>query len=88
MGQIADWIILGLLAGIIARWVLPGQEKGGWFATMTLGIFGAVLAGWFARNYGFFTPTRQEEWLPSLPSILSASVGAIIVLGTWKWLRT
>jgi uncharacterized membrane protein YeaQ/YmgE (transglycosylase-associated protein family) len=47
MGWIA-WIVVGLIAGFLAKLVMPGtqSEPGGWFGTMLLGIVGAILGGW------------------------------------------
>ena len=87
MGTIAAWILLGLIAGAVARLVLPGEERGGWLATLLLGIAGALLGGWIARHIGQLPPAEPGEWMPPLRSILSASVGAIVLLAVWKWFK-
>ena len=87
MGAIAAWIVLGLIAGAVARLVLPGGDRGGWFATLILGIAGALLGGWIARRFGYLEPPDPGEWIPPLKSIISASVGALVVLATWKWFK-
>ncbi len=87
MGHIAGWIILGLVAGALARWIVPGEEKGGWFLTLLLGIIGALVGGWIARTIGYLPPAEPGDWIPGLKSIGSATVGAIIILSIWKWLR-
>ena len=38
-----SWIILGLIAGALAKWLMPGNDGGGWIATMVLGIVGAFV---------------------------------------------
>jgi uncharacterized membrane protein YeaQ/YmgE (transglycosylase-associated protein family) len=43
--NIIAWIILGLLAGAIAKWIFPGRQGGGFLATMVLGIIGAFIGG-------------------------------------------
>ncbi len=86
MAHLASWIILGLVAGCLARWILPGQERGGWISALVLGIAGALLGGWLARQAGFLAP-RSSDWLPTLRSLVSATAGAIILLGLWKWIR-
>ena len=48
MGIIA-WIIFGLIAGIIAKLIMPGRDGGGFFLTCILGIVGAVVGGWLAH---------------------------------------
>ncbi len=87
MGPIAGWVLLGLIAGALARWILPGEERGGWFSTLVLGIVGAVVGGYLARHFGYLPVAEPGEWFPSLASVVSSTVGAIVVLATWKWLR-
>jgi uncharacterized membrane protein YeaQ/YmgE (transglycosylase-associated protein family) len=87
MGPIAGWVLLGLIAGALARWILPGEERGGWFSTLVLGIIGAVVGGYLARHFGYLPAAEPGEWFPSPASIVSSTVGAIVVLATWKWLR-
>ncbi|MBO3662847.1 GlsB/YeaQ/YmgE family stress response membrane protein [Microbacterium stercoris] len=78
MGFIA-FIILGLIAGAIAKAILPGRQGGGWLATLLLGVVGALLGGWLgglifgADLGGFFDLTT---WLLAIG-------GAIIVLLIW-----
>ena len=50
MGIIA-WIIFGLIAGIIAKLIMPGRDGGGFFLTCILGIVGAVVGGWLATMF-------------------------------------
>lgn len=87
MGPIAGWVLLGLIAGALARCILPGEERGGWFATLVLGIVGALVGGYLARYFGYLPIAETGEWFPSLASILSSTVGAIVVLAAWKWLK-
>lgn len=76
-----------MIAGALARWILPGEERGGWFGTLILGIIGAIFGGWLIRHFGSFTATAPGEWFPSPASIASATVGSIVVLAGWKWLK-
>lgn len=87
MDQWIAWSLLGLIAGAIARAILPGEEKGGWFVTLLLGIAGAFVGGWIAARIGFLPPSNPGSWLPGPKSILSATVGAIILLSIWKAVR-
>jgi uncharacterized membrane protein YeaQ/YmgE (transglycosylase-associated protein family) len=50
-----SWIILGLLAGGIAKFLLPGKDPGGCFLTIILGIVGASVGGWIGTQLGFGT---------------------------------
>ena len=75
MGILA-FLILGLIAGAIAKALLPGRQGGGWLITLVLGVVGAILGGWigsliFGGGLGDFFDLRT--WLLSI-------VGAVIVL--------
>lgn len=73
------FIILGLIAGAIAQFLLPGRTAGGWIATLILGVLGALLGGWLA---GVMFGIGYEEFF-SIQSWLIAIVGAVIVLLIW-----
>ena len=81
MGFLA-FILLGLIAGAIAKLILPGKQGGGWIATLVLGVIGALLGGWiggavFGVGYdGFFS---IESWLIAI-------VGALVVLVIWGFI--
>lgn len=49
MGSIIGWAIFGLIAGAIAKLIMPGKDPGGWFTTMLLGIAGSLLGGFIGR---------------------------------------
>ena len=67
------WIIIGALAGIIAKAIVPGREPGGCIVTILLGIGGAVLAGWIGNMLGWY---RQGEGA----GFIAAIVGAFVLL--------
>jgi uncharacterized membrane protein YeaQ/YmgE (transglycosylase-associated protein family) len=75
MGIIA-FIILGLIAGAIARLILPGKQPGGFLVTLILGVIGAVLGGWLGSL--LFGTGLEEFW--SIQTWLLAIAGALIVL--------
>ncbi|MHA7221863.1 GlsB/YeaQ/YmgE family stress response membrane protein [Arthrobacter sp. RHLT1-20] len=75
MGFIA-FLILGLIAGAIAKAILPGKQGGGIFITLLLGVVGAFLGGWIG---GLLFKTGINEFF-SLSTWLLAIGGAIIVL--------
>ncbi len=85
--EIFGWVLLGLFAGLIARRILPGEEKGGCLMTIFLGILGAIVGGWIGRHVGFLPVADPGPGLPSLESLITATVGALVVLALWKWLR-
>ncbi len=73
------FLIVGLIAGAIAKAVMPGSanEPGGWFMTMILGVVGAFVGGFVGRT---FLGTAAAGSF-SIPGILLSVVGAIIVIG-------
>lgn len=73
------WIILGLIAGAIAKAIKPGDQGGGWLATLVLGVVGAILGGWIGS--AIFGVGINSFW--SLSTWLLAIGGALIVLIVW-----
>ncbi|HHA4776760.1 TPA: GlsB/YeaQ/YmgE family stress response membrane protein [Escherichia coli] len=66
---ILSWIIFGLIAGILAKWIMPGKDGGGFFMTILLGIVGAVVGGWISTLFGFGKVDGfnfAASWLPLL----------------------
>ncbi|MJM40064.1 GlsB/YeaQ/YmgE family stress response membrane protein [Salmonella enterica subsp. enterica] len=82
MGIIA-WIIFGLIAGVIAKLLMPGRDGGGFILTCILGIVGAVVGGWLATMFGIGGSISGFN----LHSFLVAMVGAIVVLVIFRLLR-
>ena len=73
---ILGWIVLGLIAGAIAKAILPGRQGGGWIITLVLGVVGALLGGFIGS--ALFNVGLQEFW--SIQTWLLAIGGAILVL--------
>jgi uncharacterized membrane protein YeaQ/YmgE (transglycosylase-associated protein family) len=73
---IIGWIVLGLVAGAIAKLILPGRQGGGWIITLVLGIVGALLGGFLGSV--LFNAPLQDFF--SIQTWLLAIGGAIIVL--------
>ncbi|ELL6694894.1 GlsB/YeaQ/YmgE family stress response membrane protein [Salmonella enterica] len=80
---IIDWIIFGLIAGVIAKLLMPGRDGGGFILTCILGIVGAVVGGWLATMFGIGGSISGFN----LHSFLVAVVGAIVVLVIFRLLR-
>jgi len=76
---ILSWILMGLIVGILAKFLMPGKENMGIIVTILLGIAGAFLGGFLASLLGLGTVTGFN-----LKSILIAIAGAIIVLVIYK----
>jgi uncharacterized membrane protein YeaQ/YmgE (transglycosylase-associated protein family) len=70
---IIGWIIIGGLAGIIAKLLMPGRDPGGCIITILLGIAGALLAGWIGHAVGWYRPNVGAGFI-------AAIVGAFIIL--------
>jgi uncharacterized membrane protein YeaQ/YmgE (transglycosylase-associated protein family) len=78
---IIGWILLGLLAGIIAKAVLPGDDPGGFIITTIIGIVGALLGGLIARALGIGDPI--DEFF-DISTWLAAIIGAIALLLVYR----
>lgn len=86
MIDIIGWIIFGLIAGLLARWLMPGKDPGGCIVTVLLGIAGAVVGGFVARVLGVVTPTVTLGDRNFLIQLVFAVVGAIIILAVYRML--
>jgi uncharacterized membrane protein YeaQ/YmgE (transglycosylase-associated protein family) len=73
------FLLLGLIAGAIAKAILPGRQGGGWFATLVLGVIGAMLGGWLGGL--LFNVGLDRFW--SLQTWLVAIGGSVLVLLIW-----
>lgn len=72
-----SWIVLGLIAGALAKFLVPGKDPGGCFVTIIVGILGAVIGGYLGTTYfGWAKPNDPF----GLSSIAVATGGAIILL--------
>jgi uncharacterized membrane protein YeaQ/YmgE (transglycosylase-associated protein family) len=80
MGIIA-FIILGLLAGLIAKAILPGDDPGGLIVTTIIGVVGAILGGFLAA--ALFDADPMDEFF-DISSWLTAIVGALILLVIYR----
>lgn len=72
---IISWIILGLIAGALAKWLMPGKDGGGWIMTIVLGIAGAFVGGFL----GSFVGLGSTDGL-NIGSIITATAGAFLLL--------
>ena len=70
---ILGWIVIGLLAGGIAKLLMPGKDPGGCIITILLGIAGALLAGFIGKSVGWYETNEGAGFL-------AAIVGAFIIL--------
>ena len=72
---ILSWIVLGLIAGVLAKVLLPGRDPGGFFMTIVIGIAGAFVGGWVGTLLGI---ARFDGF--SLHGIFVATGGALVLL--------
>jgi len=63
---VLGWILFGLVVGIVAKFLTPGRDPGGFILTMLLGIAGAVLGGYIGRAMGFYGPNQTAGFLMSV----------------------
>ena len=70
---IIGWIIFGLIVGIVAKFLMPGRDPGGFVITTLLGIVGALLGGFLGRAVGWYGPNDPVGFL-------MAVLGAIVLL--------
>lgn len=79
---IISWIILGLIAGALAKFILPGRQPGGCFVTIIIGIIGALVGGFLGKFVGL---GKVESF--DLGGIFIATVGSIVLLIVWGMLN-
>lgn len=77
--SILTWILLGLVAGAIAKYIHPGKDPGGWIMTIVIGIVGAVVGGFIANALGLAAASGFDLW-----SIIVAVFGAVICLFAYR----
>ena len=66
-------IVVGLIVGALARFIMPGEQKMGWIMTGLLGIGGSLLAGYVGQALGWYAVGQPAGWIASV-------VGALVLL--------
>ena len=84
MMDIIGWIIFGLVAGLLARFLMPGKDPGGCIVTVILGIGGAIVGGFVARALGVATSTVKLGDRNFLIQLAFAVIGAILILALYR----
>ena len=72
---IISWIVMGLIVGLLARFIMPGKDPGGFIITILLGVGGGLLGGYIGTLLGLGSVTGFD-----LKSVLIATGGAVILL--------
>lgn len=74
---ILGWIIFGLIVGIVAKFLMPGRDPGGFIVTALLGMVGAVVGGYLGRAVGWYGPEDPVGFV-------MAVLGAIVLLVIYR----
>lgn len=73
--DILSWIVVGIIAGFLAKSVVPGEGPGGVLGDLVIGIVGAVIGGWLFNMFGHIGVTGLNVW-----SIVVAFIGSVVLL--------
>lgn len=79
---IVSWIVFGLIAGLLAKFVVPGDDPGGFIKTTLLGVAGALIGGFVGTRLGFGDVTGFN-----VRSFAIASAGAVLVLWIYRMVK-
>jgi uncharacterized membrane protein YeaQ/YmgE (transglycosylase-associated protein family) len=79
MTNLIAWVVLGLLAGAIAKAIVPGRQGGGWLSTLVLGVVGAFIGGTLYTLINTGTVQLTATTL-SIPGVFIAVLGAIVAI--------
>jgi uncharacterized membrane protein YeaQ/YmgE (transglycosylase-associated protein family) len=81
MGFLA-WIALGLIVGVVAKFLMPGDDPGGMIVTILIGVAGGLLGGFLGAQFGIGSVTGFD-----LPSFALAIGGALLLLFGWRIMK-
>jgi len=70
-------LLIGLIAGALAKLAMPGRDPGGIFVTMLLGVAGSLVAGFIGRSLGHYQHGEA-------PGIIASAIGAFLLLGLYR----
>lgn len=76
--NVISWILFGLVVGVLAKFLMPGKDPGGFIITILLGIAGAMLGGWITTMVGMGGDGQSAGWIMSI-------LGAIILLTLYRF---
>jgi len=79
---IVSWIVFGLIAGALAKLIMPGDDPGGVIVTIILGIVGAIIGGFIAVLLGYGDITGFD-----FRSFVIAIIGGLVLLGGYRLLK-
>lgn len=79
---ILSWIVFGLIAGAIAKMIMPGKDPGGWIMTFVIGIVGSLIGGYIGTLLGFGDVSGFD-----VKSFGLSIAGALLLLGGYRMLK-
>ena len=79
---ILSWIILGLIVGALAKFLMPGKDPGGFVLTIIIGIIGAIIGGFISTKVGLGSVTGLN-----FGSVVISVVGALILLIIYRMVK-
>jgi len=82
MSGLISWIIFGLIAGALAKWIMPGKDPGGWIITILLGIAGSIVGGFIGSAFGLGGVTGFN-----IGSFIVAIGGALLLLWGYRKMK-
>lgn len=82
MNGLLGWLVMGLIVGMLAKWIMPGKDGGGLVGTIIVGIVGAMIGGWLGTFLGI---GRVDGF--NLGSIAIATGGGIVLLWLLRKLK-
>ena len=71
------WILIGVVAGVLGKAIMPGRDPGGFIVTILLGIAGAFLAGFIGQSAGFYAAGESAGWI-------AGTIGAVAILIVYR----
>jgi uncharacterized membrane protein YeaQ/YmgE (transglycosylase-associated protein family) len=78
--SIIGMLVIGLIAGVVAKLVMPGKDPGGVIVTILLGLAGSFVAGFLGRNFGLYEPGQMA-------GVVASVIGAILLLGVYRIIK-
>ncbi|BBE35219.1 GlsB/YeaQ/YmgE family stress response membrane protein [Sphingosinicella microcystinivorans] len=75
------WIVVGLIAGALAKWIMPGKDPGGIIVTILIGIAGGLIGGYIGSMLGFGGSNSN------IINVLIATAGAILLLWIYRMIK-
>ena len=82
--EIISWVVFGLVAGSVAKWLMPGKDPGGFVGTIVIGIVGAVVGGFIAKILAVGATVTPGF---DIKSFIFAVIGSIVLLIAFRFVK-